>query len=331
MNLIDRYIYAVGQYLPMDIRDDILEELRTNIEDMLPGNYTEKDAYEVLEKLGSPMKLANEYNPQRKYLIGPGYFDKYISILKIVVGICVIVFTSISTINFIVGRGPINLTDVIVGVFTSAITGGLVGAVQAMFWVTMIFAILETSGVELGHIPLKGRAWTPDSLAGLNVNDKMQISRGQTIFTMITTIIFTGLLYLQPQLIAVYTKADNGSINIIPLFHAERLKAYMIFIFILAIFQLSISVWKYISRNWTRPLIILNGLNNILMSLLLVIMVSDNQLFNSSFIPIVSKLIDTPIGTTTIWFNRIKWIFGAFFIGISTWDSIAIFYKSNKK
>lgn len=38
MNLIDRYVYAVTERLPEDIRDDVSRELRANIEDMLSGS-----------------------------------------------------------------------------------------------------------------------------------------------------------------------------------------------------------------------------------------------------------------------------------------------------
>lgn len=331
MDLIDRYIYAVNKYLPENIRSDILEELRANIEDMLPENYTEKDIYEILEKLGSPMKLAYEYNPQRKYLIGPGYFNKYIGILKIVVGICITVFTSVSIINFMVNQGSINLIDIIVGTFTSAITGALVGAMQAMFWVTLIFVIIEISGVELGHIPFKGKEWTPDSLAEIPVDDKKKISRGETIFSMISTIVFTALLYLQPELIAIYTKGENSSISITSLFHTERLKIYIAFILILAIFQLSISIWKYISGIWSIPIIILDSLNNVVMSLLVVIMISDNPLFNTNFISEISNLIKGPMDITTIWFNRARWIFAIFFVVISAWDSVGKIYKFKRE
>ena len=62
MDLIDRYIYEVKRYLPESIREDVGLELRTNIEDMLPKNYTKDDVYKVLTELGSPSKLANEYN-----------------------------------------------------------------------------------------------------------------------------------------------------------------------------------------------------------------------------------------------------------------------------
>ena len=73
MNLIDRYVYSVAEYLPGDIANDVTRELRSNIEDMLPENHTEEDVYRVLEELGNPLELAKEYHPGKRYLIGPGF------------------------------------------------------------------------------------------------------------------------------------------------------------------------------------------------------------------------------------------------------------------
>ena len=53
MNLIDRYVYSVAEYLP-GRANDVTRELRSNIEDMLPENHTEEDVYRVLEELGNP-------------------------------------------------------------------------------------------------------------------------------------------------------------------------------------------------------------------------------------------------------------------------------------
>jgi hypothetical protein len=94
MNLIERYLYAIKKYLPEEIREDAGKELRANIEDMLPVDYTDDDVYQVLMNLGSPRKLANEYNSQKRYLIGPGYYDNYISVLKKVIGMFVSVALS---------------------------------------------------------------------------------------------------------------------------------------------------------------------------------------------------------------------------------------------
>lgn len=102
MNLIERYVRAVKKYLPNDLKEDVAKELTTNILDMLPEYYTEEDVYKVLTELGSPKKLAEEYNPNKKYLVGPVYYDKYISVLKLVIGIATVVSFTVSLFGIIV-------------------------------------------------------------------------------------------------------------------------------------------------------------------------------------------------------------------------------------
>lgn len=327
MSLIDRYVHAVAGYLPKDTRDDVLQELRTNIEDMLPEDYTDKDVYKVLEELGSPLNLANEYSPKKRYLIGPGYYEKYLSILKMVVGICIAASVSIAVAMWIVDFSPVNYIDKIVELFTNMITGAFVGAVQGAFWVTLIFVILERSGIETGHMPFYDEKWTPDSLPELPENGVLKISRGETVFAMIVTIIFTALVYFQPQLIALYTLGENGLVKVTPVFDLNRLSYYMIFIFASAIFQLGIFVWKYIVERWNMPLVVFHTLYNVLISILIVVMLSDSGLFNPDFIPAIAGLVDGSVETIAAWFNRGMWIFAGVFIGLSAWDSVSTIYK----
>ncbi len=327
MNLIDRYVHAVGDYLPKDIRDDVLKELRTNIEDMLPKNYTEKDVYNILQEMGSPMELANEYNPQKRYIIGPGYYHKYLAVLKIVVGICIAVFIGIAIIGWIMNPTKIDSIETIVELFVDVITGGLLGAMQGAFWVTLIFVILERSGVEAGHLPYFSEKWTPDSLPELPVNDALKISRGETIFSMVWTIIFTALLYFQPQVIAIYRNIENGVLKAISLFDINVLKVYMPFIFALTVLQLGIFIWKYIAERWNISLIICDAAYNVLMCILVIVMLSDTALFNAAFISEIAELTKGSINTIALWFDRGKWIFAGFFIVLCIWDSISTFYK----
>ena len=92
MKLIDIYIQEVTRRLPDKIRTDIDLELRSTIEDMLPENFGEDDVKEVLNQLGNPVVLANGYKDQPMYLIGPRYFDVYISLIKMILPIAVISF-----------------------------------------------------------------------------------------------------------------------------------------------------------------------------------------------------------------------------------------------
>ena len=87
MNLIEVYIQEVTRRLPEKSREDIALELRSTIEDMLPDDYNEEDVKLVLEKLGSPASLASGYQDQPMYLIGPRYFDVYVTLLKMILPI----------------------------------------------------------------------------------------------------------------------------------------------------------------------------------------------------------------------------------------------------
>lgn len=330
MQLIDCYVYAVMKYLPVELREDIGKELRANIEDMLPQEYTEDEVKQVLISLGSPSKLAGEYNPKKRYLIGPSLYDKYVSTLKIVTGISAVVVAGIALLVWIVqtstqGFMISNITKLI----QTLISSGIGGAFQAVFWVTAVFIILERSGIEEGQVPFLNKQWTPDDLPEMNHDNKRRISRGETIFSMFATILFTALIYFQPQLIAFYMLGENESISFTPLFNIDRLQQlYMPIILILALIQLGMFVWKLIIESWNVPLAIINAIYNIVTSILVVIMFNDTSLLNTEFIPIIADYANISATDITSWATSGKWIFILIFVGICIGDSIVTLIKS---
>ena len=91
MDLLNRYVYDVTRRLPEKQRAEIDKELRGLISDMLVERLGEAepsrgDVEAVLMELGNPADLADNYRGTRRYLIGPDYFDRYASILKLVAG-----------------------------------------------------------------------------------------------------------------------------------------------------------------------------------------------------------------------------------------------------
>lgn len=329
MNLIDRYVYAVTKHFQKDTREDVGKELRANIEDMLPENYTDKDVYQVLEELGSPRKLANEYNPQKRYLIGPGYYDNYLSVLKLVVGICVSVLVGISIIGFAIELPVDGYTNNnLIMLITDLISAVFDGAIQGALWVTIIFVILERSGAESGQVPFSNKQWTPDDLPEYPVNDNKKISRGETILSMVLTVLFTAVIYVKPQLIALYIKDDNGVLSATPFFNVERLQSYLPIFFGFLIIQFGIFIWKYITGSWNLPLAIVNIIYNVAFCILIIVMINDQTLFNTVFF---SKFVEITKGSSlqiSSWFNMCKWVFVAVFVLINIWDSISSIIKS---
>lgn len=324
MSLIDRYIYAVKNHLPSELREDIGMELRANIEDMLPEDYTEEDVYQVLKQLGSPLKLANEYNPKKRYLIGPAYYDKYLSILKMVIGICIAVFVGIGLMVWII-ESPTQWyqSKNITKLFSDVISSGISGIFQAIFWVTIVFIIIERSGAEAGYLPFLHKEWTPEDLPVETLDSKRKISRGETIFSMFFTILFPALIYFKPELFSFFQFGNKDTFHMTPLFQIERLKeVYFPIILVLALIQFGLLIWKYVTERWNQPLVIINVVYNIAISILTIVMLSDPSFLNTEFFQVVAGYAKVSAATITTWINKSKQILGLVIVVICIWDSI---------
>jgi hypothetical protein len=99
MELLDRYLQAVKKHLPWQRQDDIIAELRANLEAQLEDKeaelgrpLTKAEAEEWLKQLGAPMQMAARYQPQQ-YLIGPTVFPIYWYVLKMATAWCMIIYT----------------------------------------------------------------------------------------------------------------------------------------------------------------------------------------------------------------------------------------------
>lgn len=328
MQMIDRYVHAVTGHLPEEIREDVGRELRSNIEDMLPEKATDEDIRKVLTEMGSPAKLADGYNPRKRYLIGPGLYDNYIAVLKLVLGICAAVFTGIAIVEYAVSSpGAGHLNSDITRLITRVITGGIDGLLQGALWVTLVFVILERSGVEKGHMPFSNKKWSPDDLPDYPLNNKRNISRKDAAFSIFWTILFTSVIYLRPELIAVYIKDGNGT-TVIPFFNTERLQSYLVFILILAAVQLGLFIWKIIAGSWSRPMAVYNAVYNGAFCILLVIILNDKVLYHTDSIV---KMTDSNLATIiSQWWSRGIYVCGAVILVICIWDSVSVFLKCKK-
>jgi hypothetical protein len=88
MDLLDRYLQAVKKHLPWQRQDDILSELRANLEAQLEDKeaglgrpLTTGEAEDWLRQIGPPIQIAARYQPQQ-YLIGPVLFPTYWFVLR---------------------------------------------------------------------------------------------------------------------------------------------------------------------------------------------------------------------------------------------------------
>ena len=142
MELLDRYLQAVGKHVPVERRDDIIEELRANLLEQAedqeaelgrPLNLDEEEA--LFRKLGHPMVVAGRYLPQR-YLIGPALFPIWWYTLKAAIPLAFLAYAALNALLF--------LTQPVTGSRIWGILERLPGvAVMVVVWVTVVFAVIE--------------------------------------------------------------------------------------------------------------------------------------------------------------------------------------------
>ena len=248
MNLIDRYVTEVGKHLPRKNRLDIEAELRSTLEDMLEdrSQQTERPAdealtEELLQEYGSPKKVAATYQTH-PYLIGPGMFQIYMLVLKIVL-FAVTLGLTIATVVSVIGS---NMSSPEILKTLGEFAASLVSALAAAFGnVTLIFAILERV-VPAAEFEDKDE-WTPAELT--KEPEPNQVSTGE----MIASILFTaaGLIVLNfyPQIIGIWNMEDGEWVRFVTL--SEAFFRYLPWINLSGVLTIALNIWLLRQGIWS--------------------------------------------------------------------------------
>lgn len=334
MELIDRYIYAVTKSFPKKQRLEIEKELKANIEDMVEENIItdnhEEKVKKALLELGDPEILADNYRGSKRFLIGPGYYELYLMVLKIVV---VAVVGGISIALFIKSFFTANIDIANIGV--EYIASIFSGAMQAFAWTTIVFIIMERNNAKLKDGLEDKENWDLSKLPILP-NKKTQIPVSEPIaaiiFTTIFFSIFLGILYSAPEVIAIYFERAGEMIQI-PIFNLEALTGYRSWF--IAIFFLSIlkEIFSLYYRKWNLKNSLVSIFIITITAVLALIIITDNSLWNSNFSAEILKQIEGSFDFPSFWLNIRNWMV-AIFILVNVGEVLSIIYKGiylNKK
>lgn len=306
MDIINRYVYAVTRNLPEKQREDIEKELKTLIDDMIE-ELEESESYEskvkkVLLELGDPEVLADNYRGSKRYLIGPKNYDKYITILKIVLGA---VFIGIS-IGVIVGSifnntdlQSSNITSNIVDIFSNYLGALFSALLQGFAWTTVAFAIAERNSANDTGIRLQKDKWTLSELP-IIPEKKAIISPIESVVAILFSTIFMAILYFSPELFAAYIRNPNG-ISIIPVFNLEILMGYKIFFVIIFILSILKEVLKLISRRWTLKLAVSFTFLSVISTILMLIVFTNPGVWNPDFAGEIIKHTNLSADFSNLW------------------------------
>lgn len=175
MELLDRYLQAVKKHLPWKRQDDILAELRANMESQLEDKeaelgrpLTQGEAEDWLRTWGPPVVVASRYQPQQ-YLIGPTFFPIYLYVLRLALLWALLIYTIVNAVVI-----PFTSPAIPSVIDTFLRVPGILITVAG--WVTLVFAALEFATTHFPEHcpPIAGlsKNWSPNSLPPLEKRDE---------------------------------------------------------------------------------------------------------------------------------------------------------------
>lgn len=196
MELLERYLQAVRKYLPNKRQDDIVAELRANMESQIEDReselgrpLTQGEFEDFLRKMGAPVMVASRYQPQQ-YLIGPTLFPLYFYVLRIAVLWALIIYSIVMAVVIpLTSPNPTSVFDSLM-----RMPGVLINVAA---WVTIVFAAFDFVRAHYPEIcpKIEGitEQWQPSSLPPLEKEEALGKPRS---YAMAVAEVVFGCLFL---------------------------------------------------------------------------------------------------------------------------------------
>lgn len=293
MNLIEIYIQEVTRRLPEKNREDIALELRSAIEDMLPDDYSEEDVKAVLAKLGNPATMANGYRDWPMHLIGPLYFDVYVTLLKMILPIAAVIsLISVIAEQFIGYGGEQAVISIVFSLIGKGIGSIIEVGIHVFFWLTLVFAILERIDKGKDREPLTAnfKKWTPDDLKNPpNIPKKKAITKGEVFGSLLWTAIWSTLYFYASHFIGVYERGRDGLELVTSTFNQEVLLGYWPIVLVVIGFEIALALYKLIQGQWTNGIAICNTALQLITTVVFTVIIINPNVITQDFITYIAN------------------------------------------
>lgn len=297
---IERYVYAVGEALPIHERKDVEAEIRSLIHDELDarsngvtGDMDEATVLEVLQQFGRPEEFAARYHAPRS-LIGPALYPIFRIVSTIVLTVLLGVW--IFGVAIDVGMYQRPFADPL------GMLGDLFGGLLQTFGtLVLVFALVETfSRGQLEEeiaADRKGEPWNPKSLPKAETTERPKI--GELVvgigFNLVAILIFNAY----PEWIAAIFVRD-GEMTRMPLL-SENFAVFVPWLTLLWTLSIALSALVLIQGRWqplTRWLQI--GLEVLTLVLLVWMLVGGPLLAWSALEPVATLVVAIILAVATI-------------------------------
>lgn len=285
-NLIERYVAAVIQQLPEDERTEVAKELLSNIYDMLSDQPSDNEIIEVLQSMGSPTKLAEQYRQNPRYLISPQVYDEYIRLLKLlvpIVGIITAIVGAVSGFIEVFQQAGSQVNRILQVMLQTGIQSGVSGILQTFVWTTAGFVIAERSGILNNR---KQKAWTIEELPPLTTEKLIPVS--DPVAELIATLTFSTFLLLGALNLYPVVFSNNNSVFLsIPLF-SQSFVIFLIPVLIIGVLlTLIVSALKLIDRRWSNRVCGWSIVDNVVSAIMWVFLLMHDTIFSQELVALL--------------------------------------------
>ena len=301
-DLLERYLYAVTRGLPKRQREDVAQELRGLVEDMLLDRCgkiapTEKDLRVVLTELGTPQELYEKYSGEAgKCLIGQPYYSTYKLVLSIVL-ICAGVGITIAN-GILLALETQNAAQAVLS-WLAMLWDTLLGAFA---FVTLLFAFFSWRKIPLGN------AFDFDNLPPVP-QKRERISRWECAagigFCVVFLVVFLGV----PQIFCAVLPETGERI---PIFDADTLRQGWLWIVLFAACGISREMIKLIEGRYNRRVLGVTVGTNLLSGILAIFWLMKSNLISREFLSRLNQLFGQEEEIVVTLFSY----FQMFFLGI---------------
>lgn len=319
--LTDRYLSAVTQHLPHDQAPDVTRELRATIEDTIEARVAQgADPREaeraVLTEMGRPELLSAEFGGRSLWLIGPALYPDYVRLLRVLVPTMLAVLGVVWVIGLVV-EGADSVGEVV--------TGGLAllwqAGVQLLFWVTVVFAVLERTRPEAE----RGRPlveWTPDHLPDIGAG--RQIGRVEAALGVL--FLGLGLLFVLDNLTGLSFGTD-----FVQLLDPGMAPAWKVALVAVVVASLAVEVVKLVAGRWSMALAVANAAVDLLLLGVVAVLWLRDELLNPALDEALHSITEA-LGATArgVWWDTTVAVTLGVFVLVTVWDLVDGFRKATR-
>lgn len=289
MDYIEKYIYAVIKNLPEKDREEVSRELRANIMDMLGDDQSDTHVIATLEKMGDPNEMSLEYLGKDDYLIGPRLYYKYIEVLKVIFFVGLIIGLISFMVDLFANIDNVDSFSAILTLIAEGFGNVITTIIGFIFWVTVIFAIIEKTKSYDEIFGEKGKEFRVNNLKEIPKKSSKKISKVEMVFALFFTVLFLWLFLTRSDLIAIYSRGQAP----IPVFNRNVIADVSWLILFSGALSILLSILKFVIGRWNEILGVFAAIYALISLGVFIMIITRDNLFNEGFLSYFNKNMST--------------------------------------